>query len=64
MTKKLYRVKATLVERITTEYRVFAEGGSEAEKLVQAGQGERLRRRRQIVERPKYRAALDKGQEE
>lgn len=61
--RKLYRVKATLVERITTESRVFAESGSEAESLVQRGQGERVKRRRQIVERPTFNARLDKGEE-
>lgn len=63
MRRKLYRVKATLVERITVESRVFAESGSEAERLVQSGQGERVKRHRHIVERPTFSAKLDKGDE-
>ena len=63
MQRKLYRVKATMVERITTEYRVFAESPSEAIQRVQSGQGERLKRRPQTVEQPSFRARLDKGAE-
>ncbi len=63
MKRKLYRVSATMVERLTTEYRVFAESPSEAEQRVQRGQGERLKRRRQTVEQASFRARLDKGAE-
>lgn len=61
MKRKLYRVKATMVERLTTEYRVFAESPSEAELRVRRGQGERLKRRQQTVEQPTFHARLDKG---
>lgn len=61
--RKLYRVKATLVERIIIESRVFAKSGSEAKRLVQSGQGERVKRRRYIVEKPTFNAKLDKGAE-
>lgn len=63
MKRKLYRVKATLVERIVIESHVFAESRPEAERLVQNGQGERLSRYRKIVEKPTFRAKLDKGEE-
>ncbi len=61
---KLYRVKATIVRRTTTYYRVFAEGGAEAESLVRQGQGERVGRPvEDVVERASYHARLDKGAE-
>ncbi len=64
MERKLYRVKATLVERITTEHRVFAESPSEAIQRVRSGQGERVYRpQRKTVEQPTFRARLDKGAE-
>lgn len=63
MKRKLYRVSATMVERLTTEYRVFAESPSEAKLRVQSGQGERLKRQRRTVEQPTFRARLDKGAE-
>ncbi len=61
MKRKLYRVNATMVERLTTEYRVFAESPSEAIQRVRSGQGERATRRRQTIEQPSFRARLDKG---
>ncbi len=61
--RKLYMVRATKVERITTEHRVFAESPSEAIHRVQRGQGERGRREVNVVERPSFRAKLDKGVE-
>ena len=63
MKRKLYKVNATMVERLTTEYRVFAESPSEAILRVQSGQGERLKRRKQTVQQPSFRAKLDKGEE-
>lgn len=63
MKRKLYRVRATMVERLTTEYRVFAESPSEAKLLVRQGQGERAGHWRQAVEQPSFRAKLDKGAE-
>ena len=57
---KLYRVKATLVERVTVEYDVLAESGSEAIRLVQSRQGERVSRKHQRVERPTYSAKIKK----
>ncbi len=63
MQRKLYRVSATMVERLTTEYWVFAESPSEAKLRVQRGQGERITRRRQTVEQATFRARLDKGAE-
>jgi len=63
--KKLYRVKATIVRRSTAFYRVFAEGGAEAESLVKLGQGERVGRLiEDVIERASYDAKLDKGAEE
>ncbi len=61
MKRQLYRVRATMVERLTTEYRVFAESPSLAVMRVQRGQGERLKRQRQTVEQVSFRARLDKG---
>ena len=65
MNKKLYRVKARVVERIDVESRVFAESRAEAERLVRSGQGERVPRSRQrrIIEGPTFNAQLDKGVE-
>ncbi len=64
MKRKLYRVKATLVERITTVHRVFAESPSEAIQRVQSGQGERVYMpMRQTVEKASFRARPDKGDE-
>lgn len=61
---KLYRVKATIVRRSTVWYRVFAEGGSEAESLVQHGKGERVSKPiEDVIERATYAARLDKGGE-
>ena len=58
----LYLVKATIVRRSTAWYRVFAEGGAEAESLVRQGQGERVGRPTDdVVERASYTARLDKG---
>lgn len=61
--RKLYMVRATKVERITTEHRVFAESPSEAIRRVQRGQGERGCREVNVIERPSFRAKLDKGAE-
>lgn len=61
--RKLYTVRATKVERITTEFRVFAESPSEAIQRVQRGQGERGCRTQNTIERPSFRAKLDKGAE-
>lgn len=62
MEKKLYTVRASVVERITTQSRVFAESGAEAERLVRIGLGERVGKRAvTTVEQPTFDAKLDKG---
>lgn len=63
MNKKLYRVKASVVERIDTESRVFAESRAEAERLVRNRQGERMSRQRRVIEGPTFNAQLDRGEE-
>ena len=64
MKRRMYRVKATLVERVVIESRVFAESGSEAERLVRTGKGERVSRKKYVIDRVSFAAKLDKGEEE
>lgn len=59
--KKLYNVRASVVRRITTQSRVFAESGAEAERLVRMGLGERVGKDVTTVEQPTFDAKLDKG---
>lgn len=61
--KKLYRVKTSGVKRVTVTHRVFAESGAEAKALVIAGEGERIGRVENWVEKPDLDAKLDKGRE-
>lgn len=65
MARKLYAVKTSMVKRITVLHRVFADSGSEAERLVLAGQGERVSpAREKIVEQPNATARLVRPIEE
>jgi len=57
---KLYRVKGTLVEKVTVEYDVLAESGAEAIRLVESRQGERVSINRQRVDKTKYRVRIKK----
>ncbi len=59
--KKLYIVRASVVRRMTTQSRVFAESGAEAERLVRSGLGERVYREVITVEQPTFDAKIDKG---
>lgn len=63
MTIKLYRVKGTLVEKVTVEYDVLAESGAEAIRLVESRQGERVSINRQRVDKTKYRVRVKKDED-
>ena len=63
MTIKLYRVKGTLVEKVTVEYDVLAESGAEAIRLVESRQGERVSINRQRVDKTKYRVRIKKDED-
>ncbi len=60
---KLYRVKGTLVEKVTVEYDVLAESGAEAIRLVESRQGQRVSVNRQRVEKAKYRVRVKKEED-
>ena len=64
MAIKLYRVKGTLVEKVTVEYDVLAESGAEAIRLVESRQGERVSVNRQRVDKTKYRVRVKKWDED